>query len=1285
MSRSDTVIVGIGASAGGLEAFKAFFRAMPADSGMAFVLVQHLDPAHPSALVDIVRDCTAMEVSSAEDGAVIRPNRVFVMPPDATLRVEAGVLRLTRPAATVARRVAINTFLTSLAEDQGDNAVGIILSGFGSDGSLGVEAIKEYGGLTLSQAEYDHAPKLGMPQSAVSTGSVDHVLPVADMPACLLDHLRFRDKVEGVTGPDGVRQDVADHLGAISAILNSRLGRDFSQYKTNTIMRRVQRRMQVLRLDTVQAYIEALRERSDEPELLFREVLIRVTRFFRDPAAFEVLAEKYIAPLLARGGAEDIIRVWVPGCATGEEAYSLAILFKEAQALADRPRRIQIFATDIDDQAIVIARAGLYPDTIAADVSPQRLERYFQRDGEHYRVSKDLREMCLFSIHDMVKDPPFSKLDLISCRNLMIYFAAPLQKRVVQMFHYGLKPDGVVLMGASEALTAHGRLFESIDKKHRLSRRLGGVAPSIPMPPVRLARTIDPAQVAPPGAADPEIKPGLSRVLEQFTPAYVVIDQHQDVRQFFGSIAKYLEPATGPASFNLSKLVHADLRLPLRTALKKARSSQTRVVEPGIEFHVADRTETVNLVVEALPGQEGDAGLVLVAFQAVANRPTQARTGGPEAPDNEWNITREQLQTVTEELETANEELQSSNEEYQSVNEELQSANEELETSKEELQSINEELQTVNAELATRNENLTDLNSDMANLIDSTSIATLFLDGDLRIKRFTPTILDLFNVRKGDEGRPITDIVSHLARNGLEQDVRQVIRTLVPVEREVEVIASDHSYQMTVRPYRDVNNVINGVVVTFVDISERKRAEINRAVLAAIIDSSDDAIISGDLDGRITSWNPGAERLFGYSAKDALGQPLTILIPPDRRSEEVTILERVRRGERVDNFETVRQRKDGSLVEISLTVSPIKSADGTIVGASKVAHDISENRRASAALGASEERYRTLFEAIDQGFCIIEKVETEASEPSDYRYLVTNPAFSGHSGVSSVVGRTIREVVPGESEAWFDLYDSVVETGDPIRTDRRLETQGRDLTIYAFRIDDGTQRRLGVLFADVTKSKQAERQSALLLGELDHRVKNILAVVSSVVAQTAKTAGTPQELAFSIEGRIQAIAKAHSLLTQGGRMGVTLAEIVQTELAPYQGTAGRVTVSGEDVTLTPRAGMALSMAIHELTTNAAKYGALSLEDGRMDIRWGAVDDGQAPALRIEWAESGGPPVEPPTRRGFGTTLIERALSYEFDARVQREFLTSGLICVIEIPLTEEVGRLGVRDVEENAS
>ena len=535
-SSSVTLVVGMGASAGGLEAFRTFFGAMPTDTGMAFVLVQHLDPDHASALVNILGSITSMPVSQARTGDAVAPNHVFVIPPDAILTISGGILSVAQPAPAAARRASVNTFFASLADDQGENAVGVILAGFGSDGSAGVEAIKERGGLTLTQAEFDHAPKPGMPQSAASSGFVDHVLSVEKMPAALIDHWRYRTKTDGAKGPDGIRQDVGDHLGSICAVLNSRLGRDFSQYKTNTLMRRVQRRMQVLQVENVEAYIELLRERPEEPELLFREVLIRVTRFFRDPAAFDALA-LLIPPLLAKGNLQDPVRVWVPGCATGEEAYSIAILFKEALARADGPRKVQIFATDIDDQAINIARAGLYTDTIAADMPAALLDRHFVMEAGRFRVSKDLREMCLFSTHDMVKDPPFSRLNLVSCRNLMIYFAPVLQKRVIAMFHYGLRPDGLLFLGSSEAVTAHAALFASLDKKHRLFQRrpaptqLLAITSAGPSSPERVQTSVDPAE----GMIDPRI----ARVMSQYSPAFVVIDKRHKIQQFSGPIGKY--------------------------------------------------------------------------------------------------------------------------------------------------------------------------------------------------------------------------------------------------------------------------------------------------------------------------------------------------------------------------------------------------------------------------------------------------------------------------------------------------------------------------------------------------------------------------------------------------------------------------------------------------------------------------------------------------------------------------------------------------------------------------
>ena len=1121
---------------------------MPADTGMAFVLIQHLDPEHPSALVELIRRSTAMDVFEARSGMAVGPNQVFVIPPDAVLTIQAGILSLARPPTTAARRVAVNTFLISLAEDQEQDAVGIILAGFGADGALGVEAIKEHGGLTLAQAGFDHAPKSGMPQSAASGGHVDHVLPAAGMPQALIDYLRFRAETDGAKGPDGVGREVVDRLGAICAVMNSRLGKDFSQYKTNTLMRRVQRRMQVLQLDSVSTYIEHLREQPNEPELLFREVLIRVTRFFRDASAFDALASR-IPAMLAHGEPQDTIRVWVAGCATGEEAYSVAILFKEAMARATRPRKVQIFATDIDDQAIEIARTGVYPETIASDVPEDLLERHFQKEGERWRVSKDIRQMCLFSQHDLVKDPPFSKLDLVSCRNLLIYFGPALQKRVIAMFHYGLLPGGLLFLGSSEAVTAHVRLFAPLDKKHRLFERRD-------VPAQLMAATANPSRTPPAEVSTPldegRAEPQIARIIARYAPAFVIIDRRHNVQQFSGPIAKYLEPAIGTAGLSLPGLIHPDLRASLRSALKQTAATNRRVILENLVLEVSGRREATDLIVEPLVGPEAD-GLLLVGFRDLgpvrsAEVAMAASADALEAgAADELVAARERLQTLTEELETSNEELQSSNEEYQSVNEELQSANEELETSKEELQSINEELSTINAELNLRNENLTDLNSDLANLIDSTSIATLFLDRDFRIRRFTPPVIDIFNVRSGDEGRPVTDIVSHLAQDGLLDDVRRVMRTLIPVDREVGLIGAERIYQMQVRPYRDVNDVINGVVITFVDISASRSHEVDRAKLAAIIDSSDDAIFSNDPAGVITGWNAGAQAIYGYAPAEVIGQPMAMLVSGAQAADWPAILKRLMGGEAIHHFDWTHLAKDGRVLDISMTLSPIRSDEGKIIGVSAIGRDISER-------------------------------------------------------------------------------------------------------------------------------KHTERKAALLLGELDHRVKNILAIVSSVVAQTLKSAATPAEFAVSMEGRIRAIAKAHNLLTGAGEAGVSLHVLIATELAPYDGAPKRVKVLGDDITLTPRAGLPIAMAIHELTTNAAKHGALSQPGGRLLVSWEVTGGGDAPVLEITWTESGGPPVAPNPPRGFGTTLIEKTLAYQFSGKVDRVFAASGLSCVINLPLTDDLAQ-----------
>lgn len=1124
---------------------------MPGDTGMTFVLVQHLDPKYESSLAAIVAGYTPMPVSLVEDGMRTVSNHIYIIPPDAILTMKGGALHLDRPASPLARRTSINAFLTSLAEDQRENAIGIILSGFGSDGALGIAAIKEHGGLTLSQAEFDHYAKSGMPQSATSGGFVDHVLSVEDMPAALLEYRHHRAIHDTTKGLDGIHEDLPSNLATICAVLHSRLGRNFSEYKPGTLTRRIQRRMLVLQTDDVSFYIEKLRTMPEEAELLFREILIGVTRFFRDQQAFEALEAAIIPILFADKDSTEPIRVWVAGCATGEEAYSVAMILKEAATRSTCRRPIQVLATDIDDRAIDAARAGLYPGTIASDLSAERLGKHFLKDDGNYRVTKSLREMCLFSTHDLASDPPFSRLDLISCRNMMIYFDLRLQNRILANFHYALRPEGHLFLGLSEGVTAQPRLFEPLDKRHRLFVRRAAPAQ---LPAFAISRIPEfPSSVKHAvSVAGDDIDRRAARVMSRYAPAYLVVDGRYDILRFSGDTAKYIQPVTGIASLQLFSLLHADLRAPVRAAIKNVAATGERVLFGSVDIRAAGQQEAVSLIVEPLPGP-GTEVLFVVAFRDVQTARASLDAGGRDddhssaaEASRELLQTKEQLRNVTEEMQAAFEELQSSNEEYLSVNEELQSANEELETSKEELQSLNEELQTINAELNHRNENLVRSNSDLTNLFESTSIATLFLDNDLRIRRFTPRLRDIFSVRDGDQGRPIGDIVSRLTRGWLGHDVLEVLRSLIPVEREVAVAEAGVSYLMQIRPYRDLNNVIDGAVVTFVDISERKKHEQAQSLLAAIVESSQDAIISHDLHGVITSWNAGAERLYRRPASEAIGKSISTLlngiVPADWRD----LLARIDEGERVAHFEATKSIDGSPGREVSVTISPVREGDGRIAGASVVARDVSER-------------------------------------------------------------------------------------------------------------------------------KAAEQKASLLLGELDHRVKNILAIVSAVVSQTLRTSPAPEVFAAEVEGRVKAIATAHSLLTEAGQGSMSLRALFATELAPYDAGNGNLVVTGSDIALAPRTGLALAMAVHELASNAAKYGALSISSGCLAVTWEVTGRPYDRTLTLSWTETGGPPVQAPSRRGFGTTLIERTLSHELDAVVTREFLTAGLQCMIVLPLTDEAG------------
>ena len=1132
-------IVGIGASAGGLEAFKSFFGNTPADTGMAFVLVQHLSPDHKSMLCELLGKETPMSVVEAVDGVKVKANCVYVIPPDSTLTIKGGHLKVARPAPPRDRRRPIDSFFQSLAEDQGENAIAIVLAGTGSDGSLGLAIIKEHGGLTLAQAEFDSHAMAGMPRSAALTGQVDEVLEVEAMPTRLLAYKRHLTSVIARKDGDGVDHDTGSHLSKIMTALRSRSGHDFSEYKEKTVGRRLQRRMQVLHLDTPEAYIEHYGQHPEELDLLFRELLIGVTEFFRDPAAFDTLASTVLSELVAAKGADDDIRVWVPGCSTGQEAYTIAIMLREAMnGLRTRPK-VQIFGTDIDDRAIAIARAGRYRRPVAG-LSAERAERWFTEEGGNCCVASEIRDMCVFSTHSIIKNPPFSKLDLISCRNLLIYLDPDMQDRVMRTFHYALKPKGRLFLGSSESVTRVTTLFGVKDKKYRIFERREVDRPTLPDLTTG-GRGIEalPHHDAAPKRVDDRLDRSTRRVTEKYNPPHVAIDSGDRIIRFSGpAMSQYVELSPGAPSYALFDILRKALRPAVREILKSARASHGAVQHENLPVRLGGHARLITLTAEPLEEHGADAGSFVLIFQDVgtgaAGRSTpqteQESSDAFKTLEQDLRTTRAQLQSTIDELETANEELKSSNEEYQSVNEELQSSNEEMETSKEEMQSINEEIQTINAEMISKNEQLTHLNSDLKNLLESTEIATLFLDGDLRVKSFTPGVTEIFHVRDSDIGRPIAEVVNLLDYDHLQTDARTVLRKLTLVERQVELRDTKTAFTLRIRPYRTIDNVIDGVVLTFVDMSERQAAK-----------------------------------------------------------------------------ETIR---------------------------------------------ASEARYRMLFEFIDEGFCTMEKLDTRPGEPSDFRYVSANAGFERQTGVDGVVGKTIREAFPGEPQEWFDTYDAVMATGEPIRFERDLASQGRTLELFAFRFEDKGVHTLGVIFLDISQRKIHDEQQELLLREMDHRVKNLFAIVGGMVTLSARSASTPRELAQAVEGRLAALAGAHQLIRPGrsvaptGKRGTSLGELVRKVLSPYVDPAGtgdnaRTEIDGPEIAVGAEAATNVALVMHELATNAAKYGALSVPDGRVHIAW-ALAKGR---VTLSWTESGGPTITaPPEREGFGSLLARRSVS-----------------------------------------
>jgi two-component system CheB/CheR fusion protein len=868
------LIAAIGASAGGLEAYETFFKNMPPDAGIAFAVVMHLAPDHESALTQLLARHTRMSVEQALDNTKVIPNRVYIIPPNATLTIKDCVLQVTASAEPRGRRMPIDSLFVSLAEDRGELAVCIMLSGNGADGALGLRAIKEHGGMAMAQtletAKYD-----AILRNAITTGLVDHLLPVEAMPAKLMEYAAH---LTALNQPNSIREPLRMYIEKVHGLLRRRTRHDFSQYKESTFARRLERRIKALQIQSIEHYIDVLERQPDEVDRLFNDLLIGVTQFFRDPEAFNALATEVMPKLFEGKGADGQVRVGVVGCASGEEAYSIAILLREHASILDNPPKLQIFATDIDERGLEIARKGLYPESIAEHVSSGRLERFFSREGNGFQIKRKVREICIFSAHSFIKDPPFSRLDLISCRNVMIYLGMDLQRGISPLFHYALRFGGYLFLGSSENVTLHQELFRTMDKKHRIFQRKEVLLrPPVRFPLANLGSPAAPGRTHSDGGM-PTLPKQLERIiLQRYGPACVLVRENGEAVYFSGRITRYLEQPAGSPDSNVLHIAREGLRVPLRTCLRGAVTARVRSVQQRVSLDLDGKISHVDVTVEPLEDFESNLYVIVLADSAPigGSTPNDEQTLDTRSEDTIRYLEGE-LRTAQENAQAAYEELETSNEELKSANEEYQSTNEELETSKEELQSFNEELETVNAELLRKVAEVDHANSDLQNLLNSTQIATIFLDSELRIRSFTPAAGAVFRILPGDVGRPLTDLAAQFAGvDGLIEDMTEVYRTLSPRERELTG-AQGQFFLTRMMPYRTTHDVIDGVVVTFFDVAQLKGAE-QRALDAKIyaediVRTVREPLLVLDAGLRVQSANRSFCEMFRVSENEMKGQ-----------------------------------------------------------------------------------------------------------------------------------------------------------------------------------------------------------------------------------------------------------------------------------------------------------------------------------------------------------------------------------------------------------------------------
>ncbi len=1127
------LIIGIGASAGGLEALQDFLANLPDNHKYAIVIVQHLDPDHDSLLSSLLAKRTNTPVQTAVEGSAVKAGNIYLIAPGDSLTVADGVLHTEDFAKPRGRRRPIDQFFESLADNSGSNAVAVVLSGTGSDGSNGIRAIKEQGGLVFvqdpEQAKYD-----GMPRSAIETGAHDLVLPVGEMIEVLNDYFNHLGGLE----PEHLTD--AQFIERAMKHVRYRTGHDFKNYKPATLLRRIAVRMSVLGITQPNDYLKRLIESPSEVNRLFRDILINVTSFFRDPTTFELLADEVIPEILQTGEPDREVRIWVPGCSTGQEAYSIAMLFADAIERLDLSRKVSIFGTDIDDDALRVARQGVYPNSASDEVPDNLLHKYFNWRPDGYEVSGNLRDMVRFSNQSIIKDPPFSRLDLVTCRNVLIYFNNELQDVSMRVFQYGLRERGFLLLGSSESPGLVDEFFDEVSQKHRLYRRRPGQATRLDLN--GSARAASGRSSFEPKKSAKKLAPYAEHLFEDFAPPYVVLSHSGELLFASDGAAKYLQIKPGRPQLDIVKLMRPELSTAVRRILNRKLADQD-IVAQDFQGELGDETVRIRISRKILPDEQQ---LLVFQDKLMAIDVDETRNAIPiVSPPTEYiqelevelDEARQTIRTTVEELETSNEELKSSNEEMMSMNEELRSANEELTTT-------NDELNNKIAEVR-------EINGDLENLISSTQIATVFLDSNLKLRSFTPESQKMFRFVSNDQGRRIDDIGTDLDIRQLINDCSTVAKDGRPIETEYPTLGEDRVYRARIVPYLEDDQITGGIVFTLVDITE----------------------IRG------------------------------LAVEADRQKK-------------------LAQQHFAEIQEL---------------------YDISP-----------------------QAMALIE---------SDMTYSRANKKLAAMNGleIADIVGKKVNQVIPEMSEQIMPVIEEVFKTGRKVESLRTIgeTSSGRsdervwEADIYP--VLSGTDvRGVGVNVRDITEHARMSFELRRMMQELQHRVKNMLANVLALVSRASRDAKQEKEVFAALSQRIQALAQTHKLLTQSNWSSAKLHELLIPELVDVYG-ADRVKLKGPQIEINARAALSLGMAVHELATNAAKYGCFSVPEGSVSLNWIRQDDGETNDFIFTWKETGGPAPSKDIKDGFGSQLIRSTIEGSLSGAVKIDHGKNGLVCSMRIP------------------